>query len=98
MRITTLLLFVLAIFGIAYSQNPKPAQPVIQSGMNGRYQIVMNPELARNTFLLDTQTGQTWQLTQYPGLQGEPTAWTFKAKLDSEGEMMAWATTQGLKK
>lgn len=28
----------------------------------GRYQIVYSPQLARDTFLLDTSSGRTWQI------------------------------------
>ena len=35
-----------------------PKQPVV--GDLGRYQIVMNPNVRADTFLLDTETGKTW--------------------------------------
>ena len=31
---------------------------------NGRYQIIMHPTYRADQFLLDTQTGRTWQMTQ----------------------------------
>jgi hypothetical protein len=30
----------------------------------GRYQIVMNPQIRADTFLLDTATGKIWQLAK----------------------------------
>ena len=31
---------------------------------NGRYQIFMHPTFRADEYLLDTQTGRTWQMTQ----------------------------------
>jgi hypothetical protein len=84
--------------GIAYSQSSKPPQPAIQSGTNGRYQIVMNPEFARNTFLLDTQTGKIWQLTQFSDLEDDPMAWLAQTKLDSDQELFTFAQKHKSKK
>ena len=31
---------------------------------NGRYQIIMHPTFRADEYLLDTQTGRTWQMTE----------------------------------
>ncbi|BDB26891.1 hypothetical protein Tamer19_65970 [Cupriavidus sp. TA19] len=55
---------------------------------NGRYQIVVNPTGARaGPFLLDTQAGRIWQLSEFPGLQGAPRAWREMTIIDDTGEM-----------
>ncbi|HTS48294.1 MAG TPA: hypothetical protein VMH05_10150 [Bryobacteraceae bacterium] len=97
MKIITIALLQVLVLGVGYSQNSKPAQPIIQSGTNGRYQIVMNPEFARNTFLVDTQVGKVWRLTQFTDVKGEPTGWVVMARLDTDQDVFAWALRQGFK-
>ena len=38
--------------------------PVTNPVSSGRYTIFYSPQVERDTFLVDTQTGQTWQLVQ----------------------------------
>ncbi len=42
------------------------AAPQVSSGPSavGRYTIIHSPQLERDTFLLDTATGNSWQLTE----------------------------------
>ncbi|WP_426608868.1 hypothetical protein [Bradyrhizobium sp. McL0616] len=42
---------------------------------SGRYQIFMHPQFRGDQYLLDSATGQIWQLTKFGNLQGEPLAW-----------------------
>jgi hypothetical protein len=44
---------------------PKPAAVTVAVPV-GRYQIIHSPHLEKDTMLLDTATGQTWQLTEDP--------------------------------
>ena len=50
----------------------------------GRYTIIHSPEVERDTMLLDTATGQTWQLVD-TGTTAEPKlAWAPVHKLPSD--------------
>ena len=63
LTISTLFLIV----GTADAQDNRAA-PIISAQL-GRYQIVTN---ARDTFLLDTATGNVWRLTQYSDFNKDP--------------------------
>jgi len=105
MKLTTKLSLALVIclgivLGVAYAQTKAPAAQAPQASAQsqaGRYQIVTSPVLARNTFLLDTQTGRIWQLTQFTNLKDEPTAWMIQPRLDNDAEESKWVITQGFK-
>jgi hypothetical protein len=60
---------------------------VTQSPPQGRFQIVFGPFARADAFMLDTQTGQVWQLTKYTDMQGEPLVWTRMPRLDSADEI-----------
>lgn len=53
----------------------------------GRYQIVSHPQARTGPFLLDTQTGRIWQLKDFPGLEGAPSAWREMTIVDDRGAM-----------
>lgn len=63
----------------------------------GRYQIVSNPSVARDTFLLDTSTGRVWQLTQFGDIIGEPSAWDMIPRIDTDEDFNAFLTSHRLK-
>jgi hypothetical protein len=74
--------------------NPKPGVPtqtVIPPSPVGRYQIVFNPNVRADTFLLDTQTGQTWVQTQISDAAGAPTIWLFRERIDSDADFVGWS-------
>lgn len=54
-------------------------------GRPGRYQIVDNAR--GGSFLLDTQAGRVWQLRDFPGLQGAPSAWQEMTIIDDKSGM-----------
>lgn len=83
------LLIVAGSVGRAFAESPQP-KPQVSSGGNGRYQIVINTSIRADTFLLDTQTGRVWQLTQYSFLKGNPTAWAYMDRLDNDEQMARW--------
>lgn len=72
-----------------------PDAPV--ASQSGRFQIIMNPHVRADTFLLDTQTGRIWQRAQYSELNGDPDAWVIMDRLDDADQMMAWARRKGVK-
>ena len=56
-------------------------------GAPGRYVIVHSPHVQRDTVLLDTATGKTWQLQTDSSLAGEPYIWVPLARDDNPAEM-----------
>lgn len=52
-----------------------------------RYQIVFNPNVRADTFLLDTEKGKVWQLVKFGSLEGQPTAWDSMDIIDNSGEI-----------
>lgn len=76
-----LTLVALSVSTAAFAQ----AGPV---GAPGRYVVVHSPHVQRDTILLDTATGRTWQL------QSDPTRdaffWVPLARADNTPEMQAW--------
>ncbi|CAG9177463.1 hypothetical protein LMG23994_03652 [Cupriavidus pinatubonensis] len=56
-------------------------------GRPGRFQIVSNAQARGGAFLLDTQAGRVWQLRDFPGLQGAPSAWQEMTIIDDKSGM-----------
>jgi len=52
-----------------------------------RFQIVFNPNVRADTFLLDTEKGRVWQMTKLTDLEGQPTIWMQMDVVDETGEM-----------
>jgi len=76
-----------------------PTQPVAQAAPDatatpapasevGRYTIVHSPHIQSDTVLLDTVTGQTWQLVQAADLNGDPVIWQPMDRIDGPSD---WA-------
>jgi len=72
------------------------AQPGAPS-QNGRFQIFFSPITRADTFLVDTQTGRTWRLTQYVDVKGEPSAWMYVDRLDDAREVIQFAHLYGMR-
>jgi hypothetical protein len=72
-------------------EKPKSASDV------GRYVIVHSPHIQRDTMLLDTVTGQTWQMVQFSDLKGEPVAWQRVTKLDTAEDYQVFFKTYASK-
>ncbi|MBB3692454.1 hypothetical protein [Sphingomonas sp. BK580] len=51
--------------------------------------IVHSPHVQKDTILLDTATGKTWQLA-IDGSRGDAVFWTPLARQDNEAEVAAW--------
>ena len=86
--LTTLTIIAVGLF----SQSPHT-----QEIADGRYQIVFRPELARDTWLLDTATGRVWREAQYPEILEDPVVWKLMERIDSNEDMFNWLRTQELK-
>ena len=83
---------VITIAGLLYSfrslaQEAKLTDPKQQPG---RFQIFMHPQFRADQYLVDTVTGQIWQLTKFGNLEGEPEAWKPMVKLDNDVDMRAF--------
>jgi hypothetical protein len=92
LAVTTL--FVSGLTVAAIAQDSRTDLPLKQAG---RYQIFMHPQFRADQYLLDTVTGQVWQLTKFTSVKGEPEAWTPMTRLDSEMDVMAWIRSKGFK-
>lgn len=66
-----------------FAKTPLPPRESAVGGAAGRYQIVMNPNVRADTFLLDTATGVVWTLVKYTDLKGQPQVWDVMIRLDS---------------
>ena len=64
------------------SHDPPKEQPQV-----GRYVIVHSPQIERDTVLLDTATGKTWEAVTFTNLEDAPTAWRPMARTDDADEM-----------
>lgn len=56
----------------------------------GRYQIVFNPAVRQDTFLLDTVEGRIWTPIRYTDIQGEPIVWQYSSRVDNFQELLTW--------
>lgn len=50
--------------------------------MVGRYTIIHSPQTERDTMLLDTTTGDTWQLVTMGKDESDGMGWQFVGKID----------------
>lgn len=67
-----------------------PGTPQVTSSSSGRFQIVINPNLRADTFLLDTATGKTWKPVQYTDVRGMPVIWEFQERVDDDAALSRW--------
>ena len=49
-------------------------------------------------YLLDTMTGQIWQLVTFSTLQGEPMAWKYMNRIDNPSDYNAFVASRASKK
>ena len=80
------------VVGMASAQDNRAAP--IFSPQLGRFQIMTN---ARDTFLLDTATGNVWLLTQYSDFNKDPLAWVPMFRLDKPSDTTPLLSEYGLK-
>jgi len=59
----------------------------LEASTPGRFQIIASSQARGSPFLLDTQTGRVWQLRDFAGLVGSPTAWHEMTIIDDRGQM-----------
>jgi len=91
-----MLILVISIYGQNQQRDKK--LPVQLETSAGRFQIIMNPEIRMDRFLLDTQTGRVWELAREVELQDEPRIWVVLPRIDNDQQMREWLATQHNKK
>jgi hypothetical protein len=69
-----------------------------QEARTARYQIVISPLTARDTWLLDTQTGKVWKRVIFTDIEGTPEIWDPQPRFDNAVDEAAWAARQPSKK
>lgn len=66
-------------------------QATTNTSQVGRYQIVFNPNMRADTFLLDTETGQTWVQSEVTtDTVGKRTIWVFRERVDNWQAFSDW--------
>ena len=85
------LLIAMAILLVAKNSMGQDAAPqaATRSGATaeGRFQIVMRDGVRADTFLLDTQEGRVWRLTQLTDIDGQPSVWLPMERIDSADDL-----------
>jgi hypothetical protein len=71
-----------------------PKLPPVATTVSGRYQIVINPNIRADTFLLDTQSGKVWIPVVCSNCNGEPSRWMYMDRVDNEKESDSWIDKQ----
>jgi len=59
----------------------------LPSSGSQRFQIVFNPNVRADTFLIDTQKGKVWQLSKFTSVENQPTAWEPMEIIDPDGDI-----------
>ncbi len=84
---------VLILAGCCIALLAQSATPQARSSSpTGRYQLIVNPNARADTFLLDTATGHVWQRTKYTNLPDQPEVWQIQDRVDSQVDLLAWAS------
>jgi hypothetical protein len=69
-----------------------PTTSTVETKSQGRYQLVLNPNVRADVFLLDTQTGKIWTPVEITNVKdertkaGSPTVWMYQEKVDNKAE------------
>ena len=59
----------------------------LPSSGSQRFQIVFNPNVRADTFLIDTQKGKVWQMTKFTDIEDQPTVWQPLDIIDPDGDI-----------
>jgi hypothetical protein len=63
----------------------------------GRFTIIHSPQTEQDTMLIDTVTGETWELDAMVSLKGDPRAWIPVPRLNTAQDYAALERQHGLK-
>jgi len=90
LRLAAALMTVASLFGCT-----SPAA-IVPPPIN-RFIIVHSPHVERDTVLLDTVTGRSWELVSYTDLEGDPSAWKLMPQVNSTEDTAALMERIGTK-
>lgn len=76
---------------------PKTYEPASVPIPQGHYQIIISPHAARDTFLLDTETGRVWVLRAFVFLNDDPVAWVPIPRIDNDDDYAKFVREHGKK-
>lgn len=94
LKLIRVLLMILVLSAVSLTNVfAQPSAPV----QSARFQIFFNPNVRADTFLVDTQTGKVWQLTQFTDVKGEPTVWNRMDRIDDDKQSLQFYLQHGLK-
>lgn len=96
MKLISIAALVIATIAIL-NQTPRASAQHDSLPADGRFQIVINPNVRADTFLVDTATGKIWQRATFTDLQGSPDAWVAQPRLDNASELATWGERQSPK-
>jgi hypothetical protein len=85
------------VCALATTASAQESRSDLFSQQPGRYQIVINPQVARYTFLVDTATGRVWQLTTYTDLNDSPLTWSIMPRVDNDADISRLAMEHGVR-
>lgn len=84
-------IFLVLRMGMSGQSSPSSSN----SPLSRRYQIVFNPNVRADTFLLDTETGKIWRRAMFSDLPDQPTAWEFENRIDKGQELREYIKAMG---
>jgi hypothetical protein len=88
---TALAFLTVGVTGFLMGQAAPTAVKQASTSQVGRFQIVFNPNMRADTFLLDTETGQTWVQSEITTeAVGKRTIWVFRERVDSWQGFSDW--------
>jgi hypothetical protein len=93
----SLLIWGFASFLLSQTHQNTAPQPQQASGVS-RYQVVYSPNARADTFMVDSQTGKTWQFVTFTDIEGDPHVWRPVVRFENEQEVQEWAGRQTFKK
>src|SRR4051812_39806965 len=97
MLLMSLTLVTAAVY-LTTSRSIGAQQPAASAGAVGRYQIVLNPQIRSDRFLLDTTTGRIWAPGVYTDYEDDPRVWELETRVDNAQQLQAFLATKTRKK
>ncbi len=68
--------FAMATFAATITVLAPKGTAQVTPSEQGRFTIIINPSARADTFLLDTASGNVWQMVQLTDVAGQPTVWS----------------------
>jgi hypothetical protein len=87
----------IGLASISLNAFAQEARSDLFSQQPGRYQIIFNPQVRADTFMIDTATGRVWQMVKFTDLTDGPTVWQIMKRLDNEVDLINLINSKGIK-